>query len=60
MGNILCLRQRAEIGLDGLKVAIPTLKTNNVQDSRKNLKVKTWRHYSMKITARPSNNCLIH
>ena len=48
---MLYLRQRADIYLDGLKVAILTLKTQNVQDSRKNLKMKTggitrWRSLS--------------
>ena len=59
MVNMLYLRQRAEIGLDGLKVAISTLKTKIVQDSRKNLRMKTGRHYLMKIVVRPLNNCLI-
>ena len=59
-GKLLYLRQRAEIGLGGLKVAISTLKTKNVQYSRKKLKMKALRHYSMKIAVRPLNNCLIH
>ena len=41
--NMLYLRQRAEIGLDGLKMANSTLKRKNVQDSRKNWTMKTWR-----------------
>ena len=41
MVNMPYLRQRAEIGLDGLKVAISTLKTKIVQDSQKNLRMKT-------------------
>ena len=39
MMNTLYLRQRAEIGLDGFKVAISILKTKNVQESRKKLKI---------------------
>ena len=48
------------IWLDGSKVAISTSKTKHVQDRQKNFKLKTWRHYSINIAARPSNNCLIH
>ena len=40
MVNMLYLRGRAEIGLDGLKVAISILKTKNVQDSQTNLEMK--------------------
>ena len=62
MVNMLYLRRRAEIGLDGSKVTIFTFKTKNIQDSRKNLKMKmkTRRHYSMKIAFRPLNKFLIH
>ena len=49
MMNMLYLRPRTKIGLDGSKVAISALKTKNVQDSRKNFKMKIWRFYSMKI-----------
>ena len=58
MVKIFYLRQRAEIGLDGLKVAISISKTKNVQDSRKYLKMKTWSHFSMEIAVRPLNNNL--
>ena len=37
MVNILYVRQCAEIGLDGLQVAISTLKTKNIQDSWKKI-----------------------
>ena len=47
--NVLYIKQRAEVGSDGLNVTISTLNTKNVQDSRKNSKKKTWRHYSVKI-----------
>ena len=50
---MLYLRQRAEIGLDCLKVAISTLKMKNVQDGQKKLKMKTWRHYAMAIAVKP-------
>ena len=39
MVNMFYVRQRAEIGLNGVKVMISTLKTKNVQESRKNLKM---------------------
>ena len=58
--NMLYLKQRAEIGLESLKVAISTLKTKNVEDSRNNLKMKTSRAYSMKIAVRLLKDCLIH
>ena len=35
MVNMLYLKKRAEISLDSVKVAIYTLRTKNVQDSRK-------------------------
>ena len=49
MANMLYLGQRAEFGLNGLNVAISTLKTKNVQDSQQNFKMKIWSYYSMKI-----------
>ena len=58
MVNMLDLRQRVEIGLDGLKVAISIFKTKNVQDSRKIWTLRVWRHDSMKIAVRLLNNCL--
>ena len=58
MVKMLYLRERAEIGLDVLKEATSTLKTKNVQDNRKNLKMQTWKHYSMKIAVSPLKNLL--
>ena len=58
--NMLYLRERAEISLDGLKVVISTLKTKNVQDSRKNLKIETWRHYSLKTAVRSLQDHLVY
>ena len=59
MLNMLYLRQRAGIGLDGLKVVILTLKSKTVQDSRTKFEDEDLSHHFMKIAVRPLNNCLI-
>ena len=44
--------ERAKSGLHDLKVVILVWKTKNVLGSQKRLKMKKWKHYSMKIVAK--------
>lgn len=41
--------ERTENDLHGLKVVILTWQTENVLASQTSLKIKNWKHYSMKI-----------
>ena len=52
MVNMLQLSERAKSGLHDLKVVILVWKTKNVLGNQKSLKIKNWKHYSMKIVAK--------
>ena len=52
MVNMLYLSKRAKSSLHDLKVVILAWKTENVLGSQKSLKMKNWKHYSMKIVAK--------
>ena len=44
--------ERDKSGLHDLKIVILGWKTKNVLGSQKSLKMKNWKHYSMKIVAK--------
>ena len=52
MVNMLWLSERAKSGLHDLKVVIMAWKPKNALGSQKGLKMKNWKHASMKIVAK--------